>query len=65
MPKEFVVAFSLAPAGQAATASSFKFTWKGSTPQKFERCLTKIWSETQFGLILKDTVSISMPVQLN
>ncbi len=65
MPKEFVVAFNLNPVGETATASNFKFIWKNSRPLKIEKCLTKIWSAVQFGLIIQDAVDIRMPVKLN
>ncbi|MBK9322668.1 MAG: hypothetical protein IPM97_06890 [Bdellovibrionaceae bacterium] len=64
IPTEFVVTFTLNPVGNAATASNFKMTWKKPTTETIEKCLVQIWTEIQYGLIIKDKVRISMPIKI-
>jgi hypothetical protein len=64
MSAEFNVSFDLNAAGEVAQASNFNFSWKTKVNDQLNRCLMKVWSATEYGLIIKETKKISMPVKI-
>jgi len=64
MPAEFNVSFELNASGELAQASNFNFSWKTKANNKLNNCLMKIWSATEYGLIIKGTKKILMPVKI-
>ena len=63
-PAEFTVSFDLTPSEKLADASNFKFSWPSAQNDQANQCLAKIWSDTQYGLMIKETTKINMPIKI-
>ena len=58
---KFTITFRLRPNGDLSVPSDFEYSPKNDERDK---CLTAVWSEAKFGLILQKSVTISMPIDI-
>jgi hypothetical protein len=64
LPIQILISFQLNPIREEATGSDYQVHFQGETSQDLRKCIEKILPEAEFGLILKKSVHISMPVKI-